>query len=815
MELKKLKRTMAMLMAVVLVFGFMPAALAQELQNGYAVTLAGFEPMAARLYWNDGDIIPATDITTDTIVTVTGNVTVTGQIRITDGASVTITGGGTIMREGAFLDLIRLFGAEGNTTLTLNDITIDGNRSTDNALVDIRNGGTLIMNYGSTLQNGGQTAVWIAGGTFTMNSGTISGNSTTGDNNGGGVNINSGTFNLYGGTIVGNSIGGAGDGVFVSGNGTLNIRGDFVSQNEISSDGNINIYPNVTLTNLDTIHNRPGGTVTNNGTFDTSNGEFITDGTFINNGTFIYERELPPVGMGRDPFYVINFARETISFGQNFYFARLDQTTREPIQVNGNAVMVPAHRSEITFIFNRRADRIRVDRGTWISTANGEPEIHRHLRRGGYIGVRRTIRNQHELIAIIEIPARPSNRDIRPARRNIYVPSRFFADAVQPGEFLHNPTYNTLEIRIGNDTGIARTSTTTERLAPGETYSFPHDFIPRGTRGTFRIAPEEKNNFALFNGEFRCVRELLLRGVTQCDNGYPLQLGEGSFGSNLVRFRIPNQPAAPLVSRMAMTEGRNGAQWFISRTNSHMRVLLGADDDGNPVWSQLAPNTTINGLISLFTDEGFELPTPVDDNYEFEVRFFRNNRIVSAPGFLRVNADNFRGNTAVRASVSPIVVSGTQNDDRTNAQNPLNRNNGISVVVTTSGGRVTMTPTARTAQNRADVASWFGGTLPEGLTATLTRVQGARATITIHGIPTQPANNVPMVIEIPYTAIEGGTAVQVYNAIAEGNAVARFNIAPEPIPPVTTQEELHIIDEELEPPHETAYHEEAPFYEYE
>gem|GEM_PF-6523916 len=312
-----------MLLAFVLAFGMMPMAFAQEVGT-----------MAERIYWNDGDSIPGQTISTDTVITVTGDVAVTNTITITDGASVTVTGGGTITRviapfpsPSSFV-LFTVAEAGGGSTLTLDNITIDGNLRFGR-LVVIQNGSELVMNSGATLQNSHGGAVQVnSGGTFNMYGGAISGNSDF--SSGGGVSVVGGTFNMHGGTISGNSasLGGGVEilgGIFnlhggtISGNsanidnggdgiyalwGIFNIIGNFVNQNQIATAVGINIAPGGTLTNNDTIHNPSGGTITNNGTiinnntfindglFITDSGVFANNGTFINNGTVIWPRDL-------------------------------------------------------------------------------------------------------------------------------------------------------------------------------------------------------------------------------------------------------------------------------------------------------------------------------------------------------------------------------------------------------------------------------------------------------------------------------------------------------------------------------------------
>ena len=122
-------------------------------------------------------------------------------------------------------------------TLTLQNITLDGNRNDGNytgafaepvkSLVNV-NGGTLSI-AGATLQNSyanAGAAVRIMAGTATMSSGTISNNRSV--DNGGAVMVSGtsddsyGTFTLTGGTISNNVAGTYGDGIYVDGSFNLN-----------------------------------------------------------------------------------------------------------------------------------------------------------------------------------------------------------------------------------------------------------------------------------------------------------------------------------------------------------------------------------------------------------------------------------------------------------------------------------------------------------------------------------------------------------------------------------------------------------------
>ena len=136
-----------------------------------------------------------------------------------------------------------LFTVKSNVTFILdNNITLQGHsKNGGNSLISV-SGGTFIMNNGSVITGndqspgggGGGGGVKVVSGTFTMNGGTISGNSTSGD--GGGVYVDGGTFTMTGGTISGNTAAGGGGvyGIFL---GSFNMRGGTITGNAASTYG--------------------------------------------------------------------------------------------------------------------------------------------------------------------------------------------------------------------------------------------------------------------------------------------------------------------------------------------------------------------------------------------------------------------------------------------------------------------------------------------------------------------------------------------------------------------------------------------------
>lgn len=101
----------------------------------------------------------------------------------------------------------------------------------ENAVTGTVTGGVITGGNGS--YGGG---VYVNGGTFTMESCTISGNTAT-NGSGGGVYVNGGTFTMNGGTISGNSATRSGGGVFAEAAGTFTMNDGMIAGNTASQNG--------------------------------------------------------------------------------------------------------------------------------------------------------------------------------------------------------------------------------------------------------------------------------------------------------------------------------------------------------------------------------------------------------------------------------------------------------------------------------------------------------------------------------------------------------------------------------------------------
>jgi hypothetical protein len=156
--------------------------------------------------------------------------------------------------------------------LTLRNITFEGHSGNSAALIVVVAGGELVTEDGAVLMSNtnknGNTGggVYMTGGTFTMNGGAISGNSTS--TNGGGVYVyvTSGanaTFNMNGGTIGGSNV-------------TIGGENKAIGGNNAANGGGVYVYgANVTFT-------MSGGTIGGN---NAANG----GGVFMSNATFTME----------------------------------------------------------------------------------------------------------------------------------------------------------------------------------------------------------------------------------------------------------------------------------------------------------------------------------------------------------------------------------------------------------------------------------------------------------------------------------------------------------------------------------------------
>jgi hypothetical protein len=230
-------------------------------------------------------------------VTLKNHETIAPQTLSYSGKKVSVTlDGGTAERMVNLSSNGSLFSVGSGVTLTLgNNVSLWGRSGNTSSLVQVNDGGTLVMESGSrVLRNtapassrfyGGGVRV-DNGGTFTMSDGTISGNSAY---HGGGVVVNSsGTFTMSGGTISGNSAKWSGGGVSVDGRGTFTMNDGTISGNSADWGGGVDVYGTFTMSGGTISRNSTdwggGVSVNNNGTFTMSGG--IISGNSASGGLF-------------------------------------------------------------------------------------------------------------------------------------------------------------------------------------------------------------------------------------------------------------------------------------------------------------------------------------------------------------------------------------------------------------------------------------------------------------------------------------------------------------------------------------------------
>jgi len=233
----KSKKLLSIILALAMMFSVLPAS--TVLVHAEAIT----ETISADTTWNDGDTVGGVTISGGT-VTINGNVGITAAITIK--GDVTFTGGGTLNRMSTSGNLIKVVSG----SLTLNNVTIDGNNVTISdsgaaAAINMADG-TVIMNDGAKITNHKRTsgygpAVYMDGGNFKMNGGTISGCESR--NYGGAIYLDGGSFEMNGGIIENNkttlSNAGYGGGAFYVRDATLIINDGLIQNNSSNSGGAI------------------------------------------------------------------------------------------------------------------------------------------------------------------------------------------------------------------------------------------------------------------------------------------------------------------------------------------------------------------------------------------------------------------------------------------------------------------------------------------------------------------------------------------------------------------------------------------------
>lgn len=206
------------------------------------------------------------------------NITIDGGAKWSGDDPAARTNSG-IVNSGTY----QMFAVSGGATLTLDNGTVLQNNDLGNnaygGAVYVGSGGSLIMKSGASIKNnaaqtGGGVCV-LAGGTFTVEDGTISGNYAY---SGGGAVYTSGDMEMRSGSIENNASGNNGGGVCVSSNNAENAAftmadGQITGNKSVSGGG-------VSILNGETF-NISGGSVTGNSITGTMGGGVLVYNGFM------------------------------------------------------------------------------------------------------------------------------------------------------------------------------------------------------------------------------------------------------------------------------------------------------------------------------------------------------------------------------------------------------------------------------------------------------------------------------------------------------------------------------------------------------
>ena len=226
-------------------------------------------------------------------VTATGDITISGEVNLClNGRTLDLDGHHFIVNNGGSLTICDC-GSGGTITgglaqqggavlvdggsLTLHSGSITGNTAS---------GGTGPgIGYGNRMGGG---AVCVNGGTFTMTGGEIANNTaspTVKNDGGGGVLLNSGSFTMSGGSITGNNATGyiysTGGGVYVNG-GAFTMTDGTISGNSAPNGGGVTVFKGTEEGTSS--FNLSGGSITGNSATDSGGGIYVAGGAFSLSG---------------------------------------------------------------------------------------------------------------------------------------------------------------------------------------------------------------------------------------------------------------------------------------------------------------------------------------------------------------------------------------------------------------------------------------------------------------------------------------------------------------------------------------------------
>lgn len=237
-----------------------------------------------------------------------GNYYLTKNLTNETGGHITVSGNVTLCLNGRTLDLNgKHIIVPTGSSLTLCDCgsggKITGGQAQQGGAVLVNSGGSLTLHSGSITGNTasggtgpgtehgnrmGGGAVCVNGGSFTMTGGSIENNAanvTEKNDGGGGVLLNSGSFTMSGGSITGNSVPGpdnsTGGGVYVN-SGTFTMTDGDISSNSAPNGGGVTVFKGTEEGTSS--FNLSGGSITGNSATDSGGGIYVVGGAFSLSG---------------------------------------------------------------------------------------------------------------------------------------------------------------------------------------------------------------------------------------------------------------------------------------------------------------------------------------------------------------------------------------------------------------------------------------------------------------------------------------------------------------------------------------------------
>ena len=220
-------------------------------------------------------------------VTATDDITISGAVNLClNGKTIDLDGHHFIINSGGSLTICDCMGGG----------QITGGQAEQGGAVLVNGGGSLTLHSGAIAGNtasgggdgsggsnrAGGGAVCVNGGSFTMTGGAIENNTasvTKKNDGGGGVLLNSGTFEMTGGSITGNDVTGhansVGGGVYING-GTFTMTNGTISDNSAINGGGVTVFKG---TEGESSFALSGGSITGNTVTEIGGGIYVLPGT--------------------------------------------------------------------------------------------------------------------------------------------------------------------------------------------------------------------------------------------------------------------------------------------------------------------------------------------------------------------------------------------------------------------------------------------------------------------------------------------------------------------------------------------------------